>query len=88
LRDQLRRELARGWRTARDLSGAVRLSEKAVYEHLEHLRRSDPDAFEIDPAACLACEFTFASRRRINKPGRCPRCRAERIEPPRFRWRE
>ena len=39
------------------------------------------------PAECLACGFAFRKRDRLTTPGRCPRCRAERIRPAEF-WIE
>lgn len=73
--------------TARELSERVRLSEREVIGHLEHLGRSARARGErlvIQPAACLGCGFAFEARERAGKPGRCPSCRATRISPPRF----
>ena len=72
----------------RDISQALRISEKDVPDHLAHVRRSLTAAgrtLAIQPAECLACGFVFKERRRFSRPGRCPRCRQTRIAMPRFR---
>ena len=88
IRDAIRRVLAEGFATAREVSGRVGVSEKDVAGHLEHLQRSlkaAGDRLEIDPARCLACGFVFKERSRLTTPSRCPRCRDEGIAPPRYR---
>ncbi len=73
--------------TALTLSGLVRAGEKAVLDALKHLQRSLKRAgtpLVVTPAACLACGHVFAKRDRLAKPGKCPVCRATRLEPPRF----
>jgi transcriptional regulator len=89
LRESLRRALLDGWRSARDLSQAVGISERDVAEHLEHLEHSlrhRGETLAIDPAACLACGFVFAERQRhrFTRPSGCPQCRGRRISVPRF----
>ncbi|MBU0515743.1 MAG: transcriptional regulator [Proteobacteria bacterium] len=76
--------LKSGPHTARDLSVAAHLPEKDVTFHLEHVRRSVGRSLIIEPAECLACGYVFADRRRLTKPGKCPRCRSTRIGPPLF----
>jgi transcriptional regulator len=80
-------ELERDAMTVQDLSQALRLSEKEIIGHLEHVQRSlkAPHRLIVTPAACHKCGFTFAGRRRVSTPGRCPRCRHEGISPPAFR---
>jgi predicted Zn-ribbon and HTH transcriptional regulator len=88
VRDALREALRGRPLTARELSAAVGIPEKQVAEHIEHLRRSLAAVggeLVVEPARCLGCEFEFADRRRASKPGRCPKCKSERIDPPRFR---
>ncbi len=36
------------------------------------------------PATCKKCGYQFTDRERLKKPSRCPRCKSERIDPPRF----
>lgn len=74
--------------TAKELSAEVRLSEKDVLDHLEHIRRGLRDErdrkFVVVPARCLECGFSFGKRERLGAPGRCPICKSERVEPPLF----
>ncbi len=74
--------------TALEISQAVRISEKDVYGHLAHIQRTVVGRgrkLSFLPSTCLACGFTFKERRRLTKPGRCPRCRESRIDYPVFR---
>ena len=74
--------------TALDISQAVRVSEKDVYRHLKHIQKTvagQKRKLSLTPCTCLACGFTFTDRRRLTKPGRCPRCRESRIDHPVFR---
>jgi predicted Zn-ribbon and HTH transcriptional regulator len=86
-RRQIIAELERGAMTVRDLSQALRLSDKEIVGHLEHVVRSlkAPHRLIVTPAACHKCGFAFADRHRVSTPGRCPRCRHEGISPPLFR---
>lgn len=73
--------------SARDISLAVRISEKEVSGHLEHLQRSLPHrglVLEVTPAECARCGFAFVKRGRLSKPGRCPVCRGESVHEPLF----
>lgn len=64
------------------LSKEVRESEKAIYEHLEQIKKSG--ALQIIPAECRSCGFTFDARGRVKKPGKCPHCKGTFIEEPLF----
>ncbi len=68
--------------TARELSQEIGKSEKVIYGHLEKLVKYK-NVIMIPPE-CSSCGFVFSSRDRAAKPGKCPRCRKTRIEPPRF----
>jgi len=73
--------------SAKDISAEVRISEKEVYDHLEHIRKTvlKKDLhLEIYPAECVKCGFVFRKRERLKKPGRCPVCRSETIQHPLF----
>ncbi|MBX7077659.1 MAG: transcriptional regulator [Nannocystaceae bacterium] len=73
---------------ALELSSIVRISQREVADHLEHLQRSlagSEERLVVEPARCNACEFEFESRDRLSRPSRCPKCKSERIDPPRFR---
>ena len=88
LRQEIVEQLRQGPLTARELSALVHIREKEVIEHLAHVERSLRDSEErlaLDPAECLACGYRFEERRRLTKPSACPRCRAQRIDPPVFR---
>jgi predicted Zn-ribbon and HTH transcriptional regulator len=87
LRQQMFGLLIENAMTALDLSQAIRVPEKEVYQHLSHIQKSvaaKGRMFVVTPSTCLACGYTFADRRRLTKPGRCPRCRESRVEPPVF----
>lgn len=87
LRTALREALRAGPLTARELSARVRIPEKQVAGHLEHLGRSLRAAGErlhVEPARCLDCGFVFRKRDRLTRPSRCPVCRGERLDAPRF----
>jgi len=75
-------------RSAKDLSALVRIPEKEVYGHLEHLRRSlaaNNRHLAVTPAECRKCGFVFSKRERLTKPGKCPKCRGESIHEPLYR---
>jgi predicted Zn-ribbon and HTH transcriptional regulator len=87
VRDQIRAQLELRPHTSLQISQAVGIPQGEVAGHLEHLARSLPHQgleLEVAPAACIACGFEFEGRRRFGRPSRCPRCKSERIEPPRF----
>ncbi len=72
--------------TAKEISQAVGIREKEVYEHLAHIARSKiPEGkFLVQPAVCRKCGFVFKKRDRLTPPSRCFLCRGESITPPRF----
>lgn len=73
--------------SAKDISMHLRIPEKEVYGHLEHIRRSiHPSGcfLEVTPAECRSCGFLFAKRDRLSPPGKCPVCRKEAIFDPLF----
>lgn len=87
LRQQIIAELKREAMDVRRLSQQLRISEKDVIAHLPHVQRSLAGRgarLVIQAAFCWACGFTFEGRGRFTRPGRCPRCRQTRIEPPVF----
>ncbi len=86
VRQQMIEALREGPHTARTLSQRLRISEKDVAPHLEHVARSlhPPPRLVVTPAFCHRCGYRFRERRRFTTPSRCPECRHEGIEPPVF----
>jgi len=88
IRRALLRSLRAGPATALELSALVGIREREVADHLAHLERSlrrSDERLLVEPARCAACGYRFTQRTRLSRPSACPRCRAERIEPPVFR---
>lgn len=88
LRHQIMDLLGKGERSAQDLSAAVRIPERDVYEHLDHIRKSmerRAGQVVIVPPECRKCGFVFTRMRRLRKPGKCPACLSESIHEPLFR---
>jgi transcriptional regulator len=72
---------------ARSISQIIRVSEKEVCDHLLHIDRSlaaTQRKLLVIPARCLKCGYTFKDRVKFSKPARCPRCREEHLEDPRY----
>jgi hypothetical protein len=91
LRQQIAALLQEEPMTAMEISQAVRIPEKEVYRHLPHIQKSvtgQGKGLLVTPCTCRACGFAFKERRRLTRPGRCPRCRESRIDPPVFRIAE
>ncbi len=87
IRHRLLAELHDGPVSALELSGRLGVSEKDIYEHLEHIRvtlHHTERRLAIQPAECVKCGFLFQKRERLKKPGKCPVCRSESIHAPLF----
>lgn len=85
VRQQIRELLGAGPISAREISQEVHISEKEVYEHLEHLQRSlaaSNKTLQLHPPVCLHCGYVFHERKRLKPPGNCPKCRNTRIRRP------
>jgi len=82
MRDLLRDEPL----SALELSRQLSIPEKEVYDHLQHLARAPGEGlrFRIIPAVCRQCGFTFTKRQRLTPPSRCPVCRSQSLQRPRF----
>ncbi len=87
IRQRIMAELEKGPMTARDLSKAIRISEKEAIGHMEHVAKSiqPPKRLVIEPPICNKCGFVFSHRQRFSSPSRCPECRHEGISPPVFK---
>jgi hypothetical protein len=65
-------------------------AEKEVYEHLKHItktlrrRYGRRAVLYMIPPRCKDCGYEFKDLSEPRRPSRCPRCRSQRIEPPRF----
>ncbi len=86
LRQAIRELLREEPHSALELSQRLSLPEKEVYGHLQHVARN-PGAgwrFHLIPAVCRICGFTFSKRQRLTIPSRCPVCRRQSIQRPRY----
>ncbi len=75
--------LLNGPATIRDISQLAGMSEKDVSSHLPHVDKSlaaRGQKLTISPYSCVSCGFVFESKKRFKKPGRCPKCKCERME--------
>jgi len=73
--------------SAKDISVGPGISEKEVYQHLNHIQKTvsrKSKNLVITPAVFRKCGFVFAKRVRFKKPGKCPICRGGSIEEPFF----
>jgi hypothetical protein len=76
--------------TAEDIARVLDIDVSEVYMHLEHVaktvRRSSggEKALLMIPPRCRKCGYVFKDLDKPKKPSRCPRCKSEWIEPPRF----
>ncbi len=73
--------------SAKEISGRVRVREKEVYLHLDHIQKTIQKhdlRLIITPSECKKCGFIFKKRDRLKKPGKCPICRHESITEPLF----
>ncbi|MDH4027576.1 MAG: ArsR family transcriptional regulator [Nitrospirota bacterium] len=73
--------------SAREISAAVSVSEKEVYEHLFHIQKTlhkRGGLLSVTPPECRKCGFRFTKRERLSRPGKCPVCRAESVTEPFF----
>ncbi len=74
--------------TAHELSQRAGVAEREVAEHLRHLEHTvshGAERLRKTAPHCIQCGFTFEARQKHSRPSRCPRCKSERLSPPRFR---
>jgi predicted Zn-ribbon and HTH transcriptional regulator len=74
--------------TAREISQRAGIREREVADHLRHLERTlsqGDERLRTLPPHCIQCGFSFEARQKHSRPSRCPRCKSERLSPPRFR---
>jgi len=73
--------------SAKEISTAIGIPEKDVYEHLEHIQRTmnrQGRYLSVTSAECKKCGFVFKKREKLKKPSRCPVCKGESIYEPLF----
>jgi transcriptional regulator len=88
LRQQMISALQRKAMDQRELSQALGIQEKEVVLHLPHIAKSAKAKklkWQIQPAYCEACNYSFKDRKRLSPPSKCPRCRSSRIQGPWYR---
>jgi len=88
LREQMMMLLSENEMSAREISSAVGIGEKEVYDHLFHISRSirsQGKKLVIRPSECMGCGYVFEKRKRFTRPGRCPLCKSEHIKQPLYR---
>jgi predicted Zn-ribbon and HTH transcriptional regulator len=74
--------------TAREISQAIGIREREVYEHLPHVALSataHKRRLVVLPFECLSCGYVFEERKRFTRPSRCPRCKKTHLETPVYR---
>lgn len=67
---------------------ALKAQTRALEDDLRHVEQSARNQglrFVVTPATCEGCRYVFRDRKRFITPGRCPKCRSERIEDAMFR---
>ena len=86
IRQLIKEVLLEGSFSSLELSQRLSLSEKEVLDHLTHIARAPGPGyrFQITPAICKNCGFAFKKRERLTMPSRCPVCRHQSIQRPRF----
>jgi len=71
-----------------DSLGLDRSKRSEIYEHLTHIAKSVKQKgliLVMVPPKCKSCGYVFKDLTKPRKPSKCPRCRSERIYPPRFK---
>src|SRR5512137_1280713 len=74
--------------TAREISQAIGIREREVYEHLPHIARSataQKRKLVVLPFDCMSCGYVFERRKRFTRPSRCPQCKKTNLETPVYR---
>ncbi|MEM2192964.1 MAG: transcriptional regulator [Candidatus Methanomethylicia archaeon] len=62
-----------------------------VYDHLLHIAKTirqqskDSENLVMIPPKCKVCGYIFKDLDKPRKPSKCPKCKSERIENPRFK---
>lgn len=70
---------------AKQISKAIRIREKEVYDHLDHIAQSvnaKKMKLIIHPSRCQKCAYVFNHRKKFKRPSRCPMCKSTWLEDP------
>ena len=70
--------------TQKEICGTLLLEPGEALNHLGHLQLSLKNKLRVEPAHCQACGYSFNKRSRLDPPGRCPKCKQQRISGPWF----
>ncbi len=85
IRQEIKELLTNNMLTAKDISKIIRIKEKDVIDHLNHIAMSaGKKNFIMEPSVCMKCGFVFNKREKVKSPSRCPICKHEGISEPRF----
>ncbi len=75
---------------AEDIARVFEVDVFEVYLHLEHIAKSirressGKKALLMVPPWCRKCGYVFKDLEKPKKPSKCPKCKSEWIEPPKF----
>ncbi len=86
-RKELINLLQQGEQSVNQLALRFGVKQKDLVDEIKHVQktaRREGLVLEIIPAQCRKCGFKF-KRDKIDKPGKCPQCKATWIAEPRFR---
>lgn len=77
--------------TVNEIAAAIGIYDprevKSIYEDLKHIAktvRRKGGVLYMESPQCANCGYVFKNLTKPHKPSKCPRCRSERILPPRF----
>ena len=87
IRQQIMDCLLEGPLSGVEISQALGIKEKEVYDHLPYVAQSvigQGKRFLLYPANCLSCGYVFKKRKRFTRPSRCPLCRATHLQRPTY----
>jgi predicted Zn-ribbon and HTH transcriptional regulator len=86
-RQRLREALRERTMSPRDVADAFDTTPAVALDHVGHVARSLAEADEallVAPPTCRECGFDDFDDP-LNRPSRCPACKCERVDDPRFR---
>ena len=62
-----------------------------IYDHLSHIAKTvrqkskGLEALLMIPPVCKSCGYVFKDLEKPKRPSKCPKCKSERIEKPKFK---